>query len=321
MTKISAIAITCIAILASLSCLGTASAQVRDYRHDEYAQAHITWALYHETGHAIQDFTAQRDEMTAQQREDHADKIAAYLMLPKRGEAHEFQLFHDAAIDLYMDTAAPDPNHVYAPSRVRAERMLCMLYGAYPDHPWTGEAQALKNRSDNACIAEFQAFQEQAVDILGFAREFTAIDEPKFIDPRLQNVEDRHRDAYDYLDTTQILLDLAIDVEEWLPALQVADKPFQIVAQECPGYDGFRYAWNESAVVACYAAVQRCMKRPGYLIAEVNAPETVDDAGWLEDGQGYGVVEEAGFDLDEDDGTGFADEDGFDDLDDFEFED
>jgi hypothetical protein len=245
--------------------------QVQDDRHEAYARAHITWLLYHETGHAIQDFTADRFVMTAQQREDHADKIAAFLMLPKRGEVEEFQMFYDAAIDLYMDKDPPDPNHVYAPSRVRAERMLCMLYGAFPDNPWTDGARQLKNRNDQACIEEYRSFREETVDLLGFARELTLIDEPEFIDTRHMPADPRHADAYDYLESTQILLELAIDVEEWLPALRVSDKKFQIVAQECPGYDGFRYSWDQSAVIACYSAVQRCMTRPGHLIAAVDA--------------------------------------------------
>lgn len=255
------------------------SAQVKDDRHDAYVRAHISWALYHETGHAIQDFTADRFVMTAQEREDHADKIAAFLMLPKRGKVEEFQFYYDAAIDLYMDTDPPDPSHVYAPSRVRAERMLCMLYGAYPDSPWTGDAQELKNRSDQACIEEYKAFREETVELLGFARDVTSIDEPQFIDPRLMAAGPQHQEAYDYLETSDVLLDLAIDVEEWLPGLQVSEKKFQIVAQECPGYQGFRYSWDQSAVVACYGAVQQSMNRSGHVFALVDAPDEETSAG------------------------------------------
>ena len=255
------------------------SAQVKDDRHDAYVRAHISWALYHETGHAIQDFTADRFVMTAQEREDHADKIAAFLMLPKRGKVEEFQFYYDAAIDLYMDTDPPDPSHVYAPSRVRAERMLCMLYGAYPDSPWTGDAQELKNRSDLACIEEYKAFREETVELLGFARDVTSIDEPQFIDPRLMAAGPQHQEAYDYLETSDVLLDLAIDVEEWLPGLQVSEKKFQIVAQECPGYHGFRYSWDQSAVVACYGAVQQSMNRSGHVFALVDAPDEETSAG------------------------------------------
>ena len=276
------------------------SAQVKDDRHDAYVRAHISWALYHETGHAIQDFTADRFVMTAQEREDHADKIAAFLMLPKRGKVEEFQFYYDAAIDLYMDTDPPDPNHVYAPSRVRAERMLCMLYGAFPDSPWTGDAQELKNRSDQACIDEYTAFREETVELLGFARDVTSIDEPQFIDPRLMAAEPRHQEAYDYLETSDVLLDLAIDVEEWLPGLQVSEKKFQIVAQDCPGYEGFRYSWDQSAVVACYGAVQQSMNRSGHVFAMVDAPDEETSAG----------EEDAAFDEDE---TDFDEEEFFED--------
>lgn len=276
------------------------SAQVRDDRHDAYVRAHISWALYHETGHAIQDFTADRFVMTAREREDHADKIAAFLMLPKRGKVEEFQFYYDAAIDLYMDSDPPDPNHVYAPSRVRAERMLCMLYGAFPDSPWTGDAQELKNRGDQACIDEYTAFREETIDLLGFARDITSIDEPQFIDPRLMAADPRHQQAHDYLETSDVLLDLAIDVEEWLPGLQVSEKKFQIVAQECPGYNGFRYSWDQSAVVACYGAVQQSMNRSGHVFALVDAPDEETSAG----------EEEAAFDENE---TGFEDEAFFED--------
>ncbi len=267
-------------IAAFLACAGlvclpcpAASAQIQDNRHEAYAKAHITWSLYHETGHAIQDFTADRFAMSKQEMEDHADKIAAFLMLPKQQEAEEFQIFHDAAFDLYMDNDAPDPTHQYAPSRVRAERMFCMLYGAFPESPWTGAARKLKNRSDADCIADYRAFRQETVDVLGFAVEFTAQEEPQLILPRLLAPASRHADAHQFLEQTQILDDLAIDVEEWLPGLQVSEKRFQIVAQECAGYDGFRYVWDQSAVIACYAAVQRCMKRPGHLLAAVDAPE------------------------------------------------
>lgn len=260
----------------------SAIAQIQDDRHEAYAKAHITWALYHETGHAIQDFTADRFAMSKQEMEDHADKIAAFLMLPKRQQVEEFQLYHDAAFDLYMDTDAPDPTHQYAPSRVRAERMFCMLYGAFPDSPWTGVAQELKNRSDEDCIAEYQAFRQETIDLLGFAKEFTALDDPQIILPRILTPASQHADAYEFLQQSQILDDLAIDVEEWLPGLQVAEKRFQIVAQECAGYNGFRYAWNESAVIACFAAVQRCMKRPGHLIAAVDAISQIATTDWNE---------------------------------------
>lgn len=273
---------SCVSVLS----FSSAFAQVQDDRHEAYAKAHIAWSLYHETGHAIQDFTADRLTMSKQEMEDHADKIAAFLMLPKRQSPEEFQLYHDAAFDLYMDTDPPDPTHQYAPSRVRAERMFCMLYGAYPDSPWTGIAQELKNRADADCISDYRSFRQETVDILGFAREFTALDDPQIILPRLLTPAAHHADAHAFLVQTDILDDLAIDVEEWLPGLQVSDKRFQIVAQECAGYDGFRYVWDQSAVIACFAAVQRCMKRPGHLLALVDAISEIaaseETGGWDE---------------------------------------
>ncbi len=255
---------------------GIARGQVQDDRHDAYAQAHITWSLYHETGHAIQDFTADRFLMSNAEREVHADKIAAYLMIPNTEDDYEYQIYYDAAMDLYMDTQAPDPNHIYETGRVRAERMFCMLYGARPNSRWIALAQKLKNRSDSGCIADFKAFQEETVDVLGFAREITNLDEPKMIDPQYVKTNGGNlATAYNYLQDTQILLLLAIDVEEWLPALQVSEKPFKIIAQGCNGYDGFRYSWEESAVVVCYEAIQRCMKRPGLLLPPLSSGDEV----------------------------------------------
>tara|TARA_R110001599_G_scaffold248735_5_gene448640 strand:+ start:1901 stop:2758 length:858 start_codon:yes stop_codon:yes gene_type:complete len=271
-----------------------AQGQVQDDRHAAYARAHISWSLYHETGHAIQDFTGDRLVMSKAEREVHADKIAAYLLLPTSEDQKAYQLYYDAAMELYYDPDAPDPDHIYEASRVRAERMLCMLYGASPNSQWIADARQFKNRSDADCIADFKAFQKETVDVLGFAREVAELEEPSFILPKYNEpVAPNHADAYDYLKETEILDDIAIDVEEWLPALQVSEKPFQIVAQECAGFSGFRYVWDHSAVVACYAEVQRCMNRPGYLPPELGSAReetrpTGDIAGadqddWIDD--------------------------------------
>lgn len=244
-----------------------ASAQVEDDRHAEYARAHITWNLYHETGHAIQAFTGDRLQMSKAEMEIHADKVAAYLMLPQEEDPQEYQLYIDAAMDLLLDKTPIAPGHIYESNKARAERMFCMLYGARPDSSLLGDTERLMNRSAQDCIQEFEQFREETVDLLGFAREFTNLERPQFIDPKYAPVtQPKHQTARIYLEDEQILLDLAIDVEQWLPALQVTDKRFQIVAQECGNYDGFRYSWDNSAVIACYGAVDRCMNRPGHLL-------------------------------------------------------
>lgn len=235
------------AVIPSLS-----SAQVEDDRHAEYARAHITWNLYHETGHAIQDFTGDRLQMSKAEMEIHADKVAAYLMLPKEEDPQEYQLYIDAAMDLLLDKTPIAPGHIYESNKARAERMFCMLYGARPDSALLGDTQRLMNRSAEECIQEFEQFREETVDLLGFARDFTSLERPQFIDPKYAPVtQSKHQTARYYLEDEQILLNLAIDVEQWLPALQVTDKRFQIVAQECGNYDGFRYSWDNSAVIAC----------------------------------------------------------------------
>ncbi len=142
------------ALVASL-----ASAQVEDDRHAEYARAHITWNLYHETGHAIQAFTGDRLQMSKAEMEIHADKVAAYLMLPKEEDPQEYQLYIDAAMDLLLDKTPIAPGHIYESNKARAERMFCMLYGARPNSALLGETQRLMNRSPQDCIREFEEFR------------------------------------------------------------------------------------------------------------------------------------------------------------------
>jgi hypothetical protein len=280
-----------LAILFAISLLlvPSASAQVQDDRHDAYAQAHISWSVYHEAGHAIQDFIGTFNTLSKSEREIDADMIAAYLLLPATEDPAEYGFYYDAAMDLYFDPDPPDPNHIYETGRQRAERMFCLLYGARPNSQYTEVAQRLKNRSDVNCVADYNRFKENAEDVLGFALEVTALEDPSFILPRYMPATEKDNDAYQYLQETEILDDLAIDVEQWLPALQVAEKPFQIVAQDCKGYDGFWYEPGQSAVIACYAAVQRCMKRPGHLLPPeytFDEGSREDESSWDEDGAG-----------------------------------
>jgi len=284
-------------------------AQVRDARHAAYAQAHITWSIYHETGHAIQDFTGERFDTTKREREQHADKVAAYLMMPDSEDNARWQLFYDAALDLFNDPNPPaDTGHGYEASKLRAERMYCMLYGAHPNNPRAGIAQRMKNRSDAECVELFQSFEQEARDVFDFAFEAAEIDEPAFIFPELREPAPRHNDAHAYLERTDILDQVAIDVEQWLPSLQVADRSFQIVAREChgtdgAGYDGFFYKADQSAVVACYAGVQRCMERPSVL----EPPQAAyDQSGYLEAISWDGEAEGLGDETDWDDGTGWG---------------
>lgn len=274
-------------LAAGLYPVPAAFAQVQDDRHDAYARAHISWSVYHETGHAIQDFIGTFNTMSKAEREIDADMIAAYMLVPATEDEAEYEFYYDAAMDLYFDPDPPDPKHIYETGRQRAERMFCLLYGANPNSQYVEIAQRFKNRSDADCVAEYAQFKENAELVLGFALAVTAMDDPTFIFPRYMPAQAKDANAYKYLQETDILDDLAIDVEQWLPALQVTDKPFQIVAQDCKGYDGFWYEPGQSAVIACYAAVQRCMTRPGHLLPpEYTFDDSDDEAVWEDEATG-----------------------------------
>ncbi len=136
-----------------------AEATPGDQKAQAFVRGFVRFLAYHEAGHMLMGQIADmnRDpDWTNSDREDYADRFAMILLAPDAGDPDGIDEIISAAAGWLQVDSSIIRNEPHAPAPVRAQEILCLLYGSDPES--FAEFAELAP-SDRDCAADYQAIE------------------------------------------------------------------------------------------------------------------------------------------------------------------